>query len=71
LANVSESCVSTARAVYAGGAWAGRLAALLGDEIELGTKASMMIVTQGQRIRAGPTEPSSWPHLWNEYNLME
>ncbi|HEV2675144.1 MAG TPA: FAD-dependent oxidoreductase [Aliidongia sp.] len=32
--------------VNAGGAWAGRLAALFGDEIELGMKASMMIVTE-------------------------
>jgi sarcosine oxidase, subunit beta len=32
--------------VNAGGAWAGRLAALFGDEIELGLKASMMIVTE-------------------------
>jgi sarcosine oxidase subunit beta len=32
--------------VNAGGAWAGRLAAMLGDAIELGMKASMMIVTE-------------------------
>jgi sarcosine oxidase subunit beta len=32
--------------VNAGGAWAGRLAAMLGDDIELGMKASMMIVTE-------------------------
>lgn len=32
--------------VNAAGAWAGRLAALFGDEIELGLKASMMMVTE-------------------------
>jgi len=32
--------------VNAGGAWAGKLAVLFGDEIELGLKASMMIVTE-------------------------
>lgn len=32
--------------VNAAGAWAGRLAALFGDEIPLGVKASMMIVTE-------------------------
>jgi len=32
--------------VNAAGAWAGRLASLLGDEIELGVRASMMIVTE-------------------------
>jgi len=32
--------------VNAAGAWAGKLAALFGDEIELGLKASMMIVTE-------------------------
>jgi sarcosine oxidase subunit beta len=32
--------------VNAAGAWAARLAALLGDEIELGVRASMMIVTE-------------------------
>ena len=36
--------------VNAGGAWAGRVAALFGDEIQLGLKASMMIVTE----RLGP-----------------
>lgn len=32
--------------VNAAGAWAGRIAAMVGDEIPLGTKASMMIVTE-------------------------
>jgi sarcosine oxidase subunit beta len=32
--------------VNAAGAWAGKLAAMVGDEIELGYKASMMIVTE-------------------------
>lgn len=36
--------------VNAAGAWAGRLAALFGDSVPLGTKASMMIVTE----RVGP-----------------
>lgn len=32
--------------VNAAGAWAGRIAALVGDDVPLGTKASMMIVTE-------------------------
>ena len=40
--------------VNAGGAWAGRLAALFGDEIELGLKASMMIVTERLAPLLGP-----------------
>lgn len=32
--------------VNAAGAWSGRIAAMVGDEIPLGTKASMMIVTE-------------------------
>jgi sarcosine oxidase subunit beta len=32
--------------VNAAGAWAGRIAALFGDKVELGVKASMMIVTE-------------------------
>jgi sarcosine oxidase subunit beta len=39
-------CVSAAAVLNAAGAWAGRLARLFGDEIELGVKASMMIVTE-------------------------
>ena len=38
--------VSAPMVVNAAGAWAGKLAALFGDEIELGLKASMMIVTE-------------------------
>ena len=41
-------------AVNAGGAWAGKLAALFGDEIELGLKASMMIVTERLAPLLGP-----------------
>lgn len=37
---------STSVVVNAAGAWAGRLARLFGDEIELGVRASMMIVTE-------------------------
>jgi sarcosine oxidase, subunit beta len=40
--------------VNAGGAWAGKLAALFGDEIELGLKASMMIVTERLAPLLGP-----------------
>jgi sarcosine oxidase, subunit beta len=40
--------------VNAGGAWAGKLAALFGDEIELGVKASMMIVTERLAPLLGP-----------------
>ena len=39
-------CVIAPVVVNAAGAWAGKLAALFGDEIELGLKASMMIVTE-------------------------
>jgi sarcosine oxidase subunit beta len=40
--------------VNAGGAWAGTLAALFGDEIDLGLKASMMIVTERLAPLLGP-----------------
>lgn len=40
--------------VNAGGAWAGKLAALFGDDIELGLKASMMIVTERLAPLLGP-----------------
>jgi glycine/D-amino acid oxidase-like deaminating enzyme len=40
--------------VNAGGAWAGKLAVLFGDEIELGLKASMMIVTERLAPLLGP-----------------
>jgi sarcosine oxidase, subunit beta len=40
--------------VNAGGAWAGKLAALFGDHIELGLKASMMIVTERLARLLGP-----------------
>jgi sarcosine oxidase, subunit beta len=40
--------------VNVGGAWAGKLAALFGDEIELGVKASMMIVTERLAPLLGP-----------------
>jgi sarcosine oxidase subunit beta len=40
--------------VNTGGAWAGKLAALFGDEIELGLKASMMIVTERLAPLLGP-----------------
>jgi sarcosine oxidase subunit beta len=40
---------TTRTIVNAAGAWAGRIAALLGDDIPLGTKASMMIVTEPVR----------------------
>jgi len=40
--------------VNAGGAWAGKLAALFGDEIELSLKASMMIVTERLAPLLGP-----------------
>lgn len=42
--------VQAATVINTCGAWAGRIAALFGDEIELGLKASMMIVTE----RLGP-----------------
>lgn len=41
-----ERQFAAAAIVNAAGAWAGRLAAMVGDEIELGYKASMMIVTE-------------------------
>jgi sarcosine oxidase subunit beta len=40
--------------VNAAGAWAGKLAALFGDDIELGLKASMMIVTERLAPLLGP-----------------
>lgn len=40
--------------VNAAGAWAGRIAALVGDDIPLGTKASMMIVTERLRPFLAP-----------------
>jgi sarcosine oxidase subunit beta len=40
--------------VNAGGAWAGTLAALFGDVIDLGLKASMMIVTERLAPLLGP-----------------
>src|SRR6266702_1991027 len=40
--------------VNASGAWAGKLAALFGDEIELSLKASMMIVTERLAPLLGP-----------------
>jgi sarcosine oxidase subunit beta len=40
--------------VNAGGAWAGKIAALFGDDIELGLKASMMMVTERLAPLLGP-----------------
>lgn len=40
--------------INAAGAWAGKLAALFGDEIELGMKASMMMVTERLAPLLGP-----------------
>jgi sarcosine oxidase subunit beta len=40
--------------VNAGGAWAGRLASLFGDDVELGLKASMMIATERVAPLLGP-----------------
>lgn len=40
--------------VNAAGAWAGRIAAMVGDDIPLGTKASMMIVTERVGHVIGP-----------------
>ncbi|WP_340117008.1 FAD-dependent oxidoreductase [Pelagibius sp. 7325] len=42
----SRATVEAPVVVNAAGAWAGRLAALFGDGVPLGTKASMMIVTE-------------------------
>lgn len=40
--------------VNAAGAWAGRIAAMIGDDIPLGTKTSMMIVTERVEHFLGP-----------------
>lgn len=42
----SRAALEAPVVVNAAGAWAGRLAALFGDSVPLGTKASMMIVTE-------------------------
>jgi sarcosine oxidase subunit beta len=46
LLRCGERRFSAPAVVNAAGAWAGRLASLLGDEIPLGVRASMMIVTE-------------------------
>src|SRR3546814_12336014 len=42
----TRATVEAATVVNAAGAWAGRFAAMVGDRFPLGTKASMMIVTE-------------------------
>lgn len=44
--SASRAILEAPVVVNAAGAWAGRLAALFGDTVPLGTKASMMIVTE-------------------------
>jgi sarcosine oxidase subunit beta len=44
--NGSRATLEAPIVVNAAGAWAGRFAAMLGDPVPLGTKASMMIVTE-------------------------